>query len=61
MVDLNLHNKLMAKLVEINNFEPITLSKADIFEDIERIEVWTNVDDKTETVTFSFRKLKKEE
>ena len=61
MVNLNLHNKLMAKLVEINNFEPITLSKADILEDIERIEVWTNVDDKTETVTFSFRKLKKEE
>ena len=50
----------MAKLIEINNFEPITLSKADILEDIERMEVWTNVDDKTETVTFSFRKLNKE-
>lgn len=60
MVDMNIHNKMIVKLIEANDFKPVTLTMKELYRDIELVEVEATVDDVTKSMTFSFKKLHKE-
>jgi len=54
---MNIHNKMVLKLIEANNFESVTLTREEMYKDIEHIEVMATVDDVAQTMTFSFKKI----
>ena len=60
MVDMNIRNKMMEKLIEANDFKSVTLTKDELYQDIDLVEVLTTVDDDNQSMTFSFKKLHQE-
>ena len=58
MEDMNIRNKMILKLIEANNFNSVTLTREELNQNIEHIEVEITVDDESQSMTFSFKKLR---
>lgn len=60
MVDMNINNRMITKLIEVNNFEPVTLTREELCRDMDIVIVTTTLDDDAQSMTFSFKKLQQE-